>query len=251
MDILIATTPRPTTEQPLRGVTMLLVEDSRIASEAVRLLCSRSGARLLRADSLASARRHLGVYRPACVIVDLGLPDGSGTELIADLATAQPRIDILLGMSGDPWAEGMFLAAGADGFLPKPLSSLAFFQDAILSRLPLDRRPRGPRRVSIAPVVPNAAAYHADLARASHLLARREAWGDARGDSRGDARYIGQFLGSVAASVGDKPLAAAAAELVPPVSGGQRARLARLRSLLQERLRDGPVSPLSEKTGPG
>lgn len=235
MDILIATTPRPTTEQPLRGVTMLLVEDSRIASEAVRLLCSRSGARLLRADSLASARRHLGVYRPACVIVDLGLPDGSGTELIADLATARPRIDILLGMSGDPWAEGMALAAGADGFLPKPLSSLAFFQDAILSRLPLDRRPRGPRRVSIAPIVPNAAAYHADLARASHLLAHRNAGGD--------ARYIGQFLGSVAASVGDKPLAAAAAELVPPVSGGQQARLARLRSLLRERLQDGPDQP--------
>lgn len=235
MDILTATTPRPTTDRPLRGITVLLVEDSRLTSEAMRLLCSRSGARLLRADSLASARRHLRVYRPACVIVDLGLPDGSGTDLISDLATAQPRIDILLGMSGDPWAEGVALAAGADGFLTKPLSSLAFFQDAILSRLPPERRPRGPRRVSIAPVVPDAAAYHDDLARASHLLAHK--------DAGADTRYIGQFLGSVAASAGDRPLAEAAAELVPQTNGSRQAVLARLRSLLHERLRDGPHQP--------
>ena len=135
------TTPQATNDRPLLGQTILVVEDSRYACEALRLMCLRSGARIRMADCLTSARRHLKVYRPSVIVIDIGLPDGSGADLLEDLANASPRVDVILGTSGDPNGQDMALAAGADGFLEKPLTSLAAFQDAVLSHLPDDRRP--------------------------------------------------------------------------------------------------------------
>ncbi len=131
--------------RPLTGLTVLVVEDSRVASEAVRLLCLRSGARIRRADSIRAAQRHLQTYRPSAVIVDMGLPDGNGAEIIAAIAKAQPHVPVILGISGDPENRKAAMEAGADGFLDKPIESLAAFQQAILSALPISAQPKGLR----------------------------------------------------------------------------------------------------------
>ena len=116
---------------PLRGLTVLAVEDSRFASEALRLMCHRSGARLRRAETLAAARSHLRLYRPDVVIVDLGLPDGRGESLIRNLVLTVHRPMIILGTSGSASGRSTALAAGADGFLEKPIESLAAFQQVL------------------------------------------------------------------------------------------------------------------------
>lgn len=194
----ILTRRLPTTARPLLGLTLLLVEDSRYASEAMRLMCLRSGARLRRAGTLRAARRHLSAYRPSLMIVDLGLPDGSGLDMISDLHQLDADLAVVA-TSGDSGAEEAALAAGARAFLSKPVPSLGAFQTAVLACLPPDSRPLGPREISSEAVQPDAVALHDDLAHAAELL---------RGPADPDTcAYIAQFLGGVARSAGDTGLA--------------------------------------------
>lgn len=214
----------------LQGLTVLLVEDSRLASEAVRLLCLRSGARIRRADCHASALRHLRTYRPGVVIVDIGLPDGDGVSLIARIAAMQPRVPVLLGVSGDPDRRADALAAGADGFLDKPMTSLASFQQAILGALPPEYRPRRPWLVAGEMVVPDKAALHDDLSYLAGLLVPGM-------DARLRA-YAAQFLDGLGRVAGEPMLTRAGADLV---AADGEAAIPRLRAWLEKRLEGGPV----------
>lgn len=232
---------RPATAtRPLLGLTVLVVEDSRYASEALRLLCLRSGARIRRADSLDHARRHLKVYRPGVVIVDLGLPDGDGTALIADLAVARPRIEVILGMSGDADAGPRALAAGADGFLAKPVTALAAFQAAILAHLPADRqppRPTVPQMVAAADrIEPDPIALRDDLAQVAQRLTGADA-----DRAAADLDYLAQFLGSLARTTGDADLARAVTALVDGRATGlpEGPHLSAIQDIVQTRLAAG------------
>ncbi|MBJ6370915.1 response regulator [Sedimentitalea arenosa] len=230
-DPFAAPTRIATANRPLLGLTILVVEDSRYACEAMRLLCLRSGARIRRADCLKSARRHLQVYRPSVVIADLGLPDGSGLDLIRELAEASPKVPVILGTSGDDTGEEAAIAAGADGFLPKPITSLALFQNAVLSRLPADQRPLGPRVVQDDSVCPDLMAYQDDMAHVADVLKDRAEEGKT-------LDYVAQFVGGVARSAQDTALEQAAASLAAarksgaPVAGDT----ARIAGLVRERL---------------
>lgn len=220
----IATRPA-TAERPLLGVTLLLVEDSRFASEAMRLLCLRSGARIRRADCLRSAYRHLATYRPGVVVVDMGLPDGSGAELIREIKAGAHPAPAVLGLSGDPGMEQAALQAGADAFLPKPLESLAMFQQAVLSVLPDTLRPRGLHVVSDETVSPDPLALRDDLTHMAEVLA-------AAPDGQ-VLEYALQFLSSVARSSHDDDLELAAEAVAGNTSS---AALSHLTGMVHERL---------------
>lgn len=223
----------PTARRPLLGMTVLAIEDSRYASEALRLLCLRSGARIRRADSLEHARRHLAVYRPTVLMVDVGLPDGSGLELIESVARSTPRIDVILGISGDSNMRDAVITAGADGFLDKPISSLGAFQSAILEHLPQDRQPPGPRILNDEEVNPDLIAYHDDLTHVAHVLRGQE------DDTSID--YVTQFLGGVARSARDDELDKAVRELIRQRNTGSslRSGVAALSRMVETRIAAG------------
>lgn len=215
--------PKPTAERPFLGLTVLVVEDSRYASEAVRLMCLRSGARIRRADCIGSAERHLHVYRPSIAIVDLGLPDGSGLDLIARMHAMRPRVPVVLGTSGadSAVAQAEVMQAGGDGFLEKPITSLAHFQNAIMAHLPADICARMPRPVDGGAITPDQIALREDLTHAIALLALEEPPVD----------YLRRFLFSVAISADDKALAGQAAHIGPSLATAERRALSAFLSL--------------------
>lgn len=216
--------------RPLSGLTILVVEDSRFASEAIRLLCLRSGARIRRADCICAAKRHLQTYRPTVVLVDMGLPDGNGADLIRQITTLGEQAPLVLGISGEPGLRNAAIDAGAFGFIAKPINSLAIFQQTILSALPAGVPKPGPRMVPDDVVTPDISALHDDLAHAAQVLSI------AANDAAID--YIAHFLTGVARSAQDAPLAAAAAALTRDHEAGRAvdSDLRRISGMVHQRL---------------
>jgi CheY-like chemotaxis protein len=224
------TVATPTAARPLLGQTILAVEDSRYACDVIRLMCMHSGARIRRADCLKSARRHLQIYRPSVILIDMGLPDGSGADLIAELSNASPRISVILGMSGDDCTKSAALDAGADGFLAKPIESMSFFQRSILKLLPEDRRPSGLHSVRDEVIRPDPMAYQDDMAHIADVLAGPN-------DHR-TLDYAAQFLCGVAQEADDNVLAEAARQLARSRAHGTpvTAQAAKVAGIVQDRL---------------
>jgi len=226
---------RPATaNRPLLGLTVLVVEDSRFASEAMRLLCLRSGARIRRADCLRSAHRHLQTYRPGVVDHRHGPARSDRVpSLVAEVRAMTPPSPVIIGTSGDPDGEPLAMAAGADAFLGKPLESLSVFQQAILSALPLAGRPPGLHLVPDEQITPDPLALRDDLSHIAAVLA------DAPNLAALD--YIAQFLSGIARSAHDLPLEDAAAALARArrVGPGAAPDLRRLSGLVQSRLASG------------
>ena len=181
---------------PLRGLTLLAVEDSRFACDALRLICIRSGARLRRAETLAAARAYLASRNPDAVIVDLGLPDGRGEALIAELAARGVPV---LGTSGDPDGRAAALAAGARGFLDKPVASISGFQRLILGLVGLAAPPPGSDVRTEGLPAADQLAFRDDLARAAALIT-----------AAGGGSYVTAFLRGLGRAAGDPALEEAA-----------------------------------------
>ncbi len=104
---------------------VLVVEDNPMNVQLVRAVLCRSGYRVAVARSLREARLFLGSERPDLVLLDIGLPDGDGLELMDVL---RERGIPALAVSAFAMAEDRrrAFAAGCAGYLTKPLNTRAF-----------------------------------------------------------------------------------------------------------------------------
>ena len=102
--------------------TVMVVEDDPVfLTRFCGIVASEPELTLLAAvGDLASARHMLARQAPDVLLTDLGLPDGSGIDLIRETARAHPQTDIMvISVFGD---EGHVLAsieAGATGYILK------------------------------------------------------------------------------------------------------------------------------------
>ena len=108
--------------------TILLVEDEPANRALVAASLSRSDGRLgpiemLESDTLGSARANLDAMAVDLVLLDVRLPDGSGLDLVPEIAALpagrRPRI-VIMSASVLPHEREAALRSGADAFLPKP-----------------------------------------------------------------------------------------------------------------------------------
>lgn len=143
---------------------LLVEDDAATRSRLQHLLSGRPDARVAAACStLRDALDWLARHRPDVVLVDLGLPDGSGLEVIRYAAARHPGCDILvITVFGDAAHVVAAIEAGATGYLLKD-SSLDHINEH-LRYLRLGGSPLSPRVARLLIRRRSVAAPHGDPA---------------------------------------------------------------------------------------
>ncbi|BBM69203.1 LuxR C-terminal-related transcriptional regulator [Rhodothermus marinus] len=103
-------------------IRVALVEDETIVQDTVTFLLETSDDLVLvgRFNEVQAALKSLPQLRPDVVLVDIGLPDGSGLELIRSLREVLPRTEFLvLTVFDDDRHILEAILAGASGYLVK------------------------------------------------------------------------------------------------------------------------------------
>jgi two-component system KDP operon response regulator KdpE len=102
---------------------ILVVEDEAEIRRFVRLSLEADGFVVHEADGLKRGLIEAGTRRPDLVVLDLGLPDGDGVDLIRDLRSwSDVPIVVLSARTAEDDKIGA-LDAGADDYLVKPFGS--------------------------------------------------------------------------------------------------------------------------------
>jgi two-component system KDP operon response regulator KdpE len=130
------------------SLRVLLLEDDRELRATLREALTVEGWHVQPAASLADAQAQLAQAAVDLVLLDLGLPDGDGETLLAQLRKAGPGgntpVIVISARDADP-AKVRLLDAGADDYLVKP-----FGLAELLARMRVALRHRG---TTVAPAV--------------------------------------------------------------------------------------------------
>ncbi|WP_336797490.1 two-component system response regulator KdpE [Erwinia aphidicola] len=101
-------------------VTILIVEDEKEIRRFLRLALEGEGFRVVDADTLSRGLIEAATRKPELTILDLGLPDGDGSQFIREIRQWSSMPVIVLSARSDEQDKIAALDAGADDFLTKP-----------------------------------------------------------------------------------------------------------------------------------
>jgi two-component system KDP operon response regulator KdpE len=102
------------------GDRVLVVEDEPPMRKFIRASLTAHGYRVVEADTVQAALMHMTSDSPALVLLDLGLPDGSGIDLTKQLREWSRVPIIVISARGREDDKVAALDAGADDYLTKP-----------------------------------------------------------------------------------------------------------------------------------
>ncbi|MEM6636242.1 MAG: response regulator transcription factor [Pseudomonadota bacterium] len=152
---------------------LLLVEDTEDVADAIISSFARRGDAIDHALSVRAACESLAVQDYDVVILDMGLPDGDGTEILETIRTAGSRTPVLVLTARSDIEDRVFaLDKGADDYLVKPfdLRELHARVRAMLRRQTPDRS----GVISFADIQFDPAALMVSVSGVPINLARRE-----------------------------------------------------------------------------
>src|SRR5260370_16239683 len=100
--------------------TVVVVDDEPPIRRFLRTSLGASGYRIVEAEDAAGATRLLAAEKPDLVILDLGLPDKSGLELIGEIRKNSAVPIVVLSARHDERSMVEALDLGADDYVGKP-----------------------------------------------------------------------------------------------------------------------------------
>ena len=104
----------------IERIRLLLVDDHHLVAEGLRSALDGDYAIVACVDTGAKALAAAIEFAPDVILLDLGLPDRSGLELIGDLRSRAPGSRILVvSMHSDRALAEAAINAGSQGFVPK------------------------------------------------------------------------------------------------------------------------------------
>jgi two-component system KDP operon response regulator KdpE len=105
----------------LSGTRVLVVDDEQQILRALRTSLRGAGYEVDTADSVESALAAAAMRPPEAVILDLVLPDGTGTDVARELRSWSSAPIIVLSAVGEEREKVAALDAGADDYVTKPV----------------------------------------------------------------------------------------------------------------------------------
>jgi len=103
-----------------KALAVLVVDDEPPIRRFLRTSLVASGYRIVEAEDAAGGLRSLAIEKPDLVILDLGLPDKSGLELIAEIRKTSTVPILVLSARHDERSKVEALDLGADDYISKP-----------------------------------------------------------------------------------------------------------------------------------
>lgn len=106
----------------MSGTRVVVVEDDPSVAELVTLYLKNAGFVVEHCATAAEARAAFARGTPACVVLDLGLPDADGLGLFAELRRAHDSPVVALTARAEDVQKIAGLDAGLDDYLTKPFN---------------------------------------------------------------------------------------------------------------------------------
>ena len=104
----------------VNAYTVLVVDDEPPIRRFLRTSLGASEYRVVEAEDAAAAMRLMAAEKPDLVVLDLGLPDKSGLELIAEIRKTSAVPIVVLSARHDERSKVEALDLGADDYVSKP-----------------------------------------------------------------------------------------------------------------------------------